>query len=324
VRLSELTAVDSTCQECGAQLASGQDWCLECGSATRGSLEPGRRGWRSVGLALGATVVLVLGAAAAAYAALSKTTPPTPAPKVITTIAQAPATPSAPAVPVTPPSTGSLGAAPTSTPSAKTKPPKTSSSEPGPKRSNTTPAGSNNEEPVGEGENESESTTGGAKGEPPVPILLDTNAAATYDPYNYALSGFGDPRLAVDGDTSTAWTAEVEPRVAPRMAVGLVIDLHAPRRVGSLTLISSTRGMTVQVYGSRDTSPPESITAHAWTTLSRSMKTKKRKTHIKLRRSDKSFRLIVLWISRAPATAVGTPSAPGQVSVNELELFPAK
>jgi hypothetical protein len=157
-----------------------------------------------------------------------------------------------------------------------------------------------------------------------VPILLDTNAPSTYNPYNYALSGFGDPRLAVDGDTSTAWTAVVEPRVAPLMAVGLMIDLHAPRRVGSLTLISSTRGMTVQVYGSRATSPPDSITADAWTTLSRSMKTKKRKTRIKLRHSDRSFRLVVLWISRAPATAVGTPSAPGQVSVDELELFPAK
>jgi hypothetical protein len=318
--------VNGTCQECGAELASGQDWCLRCGSAARGSLGPGRRGWRSIGLALGATAVLVLGAAAAAFAALSKTTPPAPAPKVVTTIAQAPATPSEPA---TPPSTGSEGFPPTS--SAQAKPPKKSSSESSPKRSNTAPGESNNGEPAegegeseGEGEGEGESTTGGAKGEPPVPILLDTNAAATYNPYEYALSGFGDPRLAVDGDTSTAWTAVVEPRVAPLMAVGIVIDLHAPRRVRSLTLISPTRGMTVQVYGSRASSPPDSITAHAWTALSKSTKTKKRRTRIKLRHTDSSFRLVVLWISRAPAGAVGTPSAPGQVSVDELELFPAK
>jgi hypothetical protein len=312
--------VNRTCHECGAQLADGQDWCLQCGSAARGSLEPGRRGWRSIGLALGATAVLVLGAAAAAYAALSKTTPPAPPPQVVTTIAQAPSVPTAP---VSPPSTGAPGV-PTA-PSAKVKPPKKSSVQPSPQSSQTTPGESNNEEPAGgEGENENESTTGSAKGEPPVPILLDTNAAATYNPYNYALSGFGDPRLAVDGDTSTAWTAVVEPRLAPRMAVGLVIDLHAPRRVGSLTLISSTRGMTVQAFGSRATSPPDSITARAWTTLSKSMKTKKRKTHIELRHSEESFRLVALWISRAPVTAVGTPSAPGQVSVDELELFAAK
>ena len=30
-----------------------------------------------------------------------------------------------------------------------------------------------------------------------------------------------------------------------------------------------------------------------------------------------------LWISRAPASAVGTPQAPGHVSVAELELLPA-
>jgi hypothetical protein len=51
---------------------------------------------------------------------------------------------------------------------------------------------------------------------------------------------------------------------------------------------------------------------------------KKRHEHIKLKDSTKAFRFITLWISRAPAAQVGTAEAPGHVSVNELELFPAK
>ena len=42
---------------------------------------------------------------------------------------------------------------------------------------------------------------------PEQPILLDTNAASTYNPYNYPESEFGDPSLVIDGETGTAWTA---------------------------------------------------------------------------------------------------------------------
>jgi hypothetical protein len=30
-----------------------------------------------------------------------------------------------------------------------------------------------------------------------------------------------------------------------------------------------------------------------------------------------------VWISGAPESAVGTPEAPGKVTINEIELFPA-
>jgi hypothetical protein len=50
---------------------------------------------------------------------------------------------------------------------------------------------------------------------------------------------------------------------------------------------------------------------------------KKRHQRITLRESQRAFRFVTLWISRAPAASVGTPQAPGHVSVNELELFPA-
>jgi hypothetical protein len=33
---------------------------------------------------------------------------------------------------------------------------------------------------------------------------------------------------------------------------------------------------------------------------------------------------VALWISKAPASSAGTPTAPGRVRIDELELFPAR
>jgi len=50
---------------------------------------------------------------------------------------------------------------------------------------------------------------------------------------------------------------------------------------------------------------------------------KERHDRIKLTGSS-AFRFVVLWITGVPAGSVGTPQAPGRVSVNELEaLLPA-
>jgi hypothetical protein len=49
----------------------------------------------------------------------------------------------------------------------------------------------------------------------------------------------------------------------------------------------------------------------------------KHRTNIKLRARKTGVRFITLWISKAPASALGTPAAPGHVSVDEVELFPA-
>jgi hypothetical protein len=157
----------------------------------------------------------------------------------------------------------------------------------------------------------------------PPAIVLDTDAAATYNPYGYPASEFGDPSLAIDGDASTAWTAQVNPAVAPKLAEGLVIDLKSAQRLSAMTLITATPGMSVQVYGSDGHTLPSSITDPEWVELSPYRVTHKHNVHIKLRDSTKAFRFVTLWISKAPATSVGTAQAPGHVSVNEIELFPA-
>jgi hypothetical protein len=332
---------ERTCANCGSPLNPGQDWCLQCGAGTPESLTTRAPRWRSAAAILGIAAVLAIGAATAAYAALSKGSPKPRS--VVTTVAQAVPPTTTPITPTTPTPTapGTTATTPTATPTAPgapitvnpllptgtTKPPKIPLTAPTPKSpsgTNTTPAkagtpGASETSPSTttpkptEGTNEPKATS----------IVLDTNAASTYNPYNYPASSFGDPSLAIDGESNTGWTAQVEPTVAPKMAEGIAIDLKTPRRVSALALVTSTPGMTVQVYGANGSALPTSITAPAWVQLSPYFLEKKKRVHIKLRHSAKAFRFVVLWISGAPAASVGTPQAPGHVAVNELELFPA-
>lgn len=316
------------CANCGAALGDGQDWCLQCGAAVPGSLDAGGPGWRSATTVLAVTTVLVLGAAAAAYAALTQPGPRTLAPKVIT-VAQAPPT-TLGATSGTPTTSGSLGTPTTIKPlPSTTAAPKIPLTATTPRSSGSTGFGTGtNSGSTGSGTGTTKSSTKSSGGttttEPPPPILLDTNAASTYNPYGYPTSWFGDPALAIDGETSTAWTALLNPAVAPKMAEGLAIDLKTGQKVGSVALITSTPGMIVQVYGANGTTLPASITDPAWVALSPSLDAKKRTTKIKLRDASRAFRFVTLWISQAPQSSIGTPSAPGRVSVNELELFSAK
>ncbi len=322
---------DQTCAKCGAPMALGQDWCLQCGAGARGSL--GLSSARSAATILGVTAVLVLGAAAAGYAALSKGKhrPATVTTTVAQTTTPAPATPGV-TTPVTPgsPSAGTPGLT-----LPRVKPPKIPLSTRTPKFPSTTtlkfPSATSPISPsTGAPSNTSTTTTpaiapsGGATTPESLPaaILLDTNAASTYNPYSYPASDFGDPSLAIDGDNATAWTARVEPASAPKMAEGVLINLKSRRKLSAIKLVTSTPGMTVQVFGANGHTAPASITDRAWVALSRYEVVKKKHLRITLRDSNTAFSFVTLWISHAPAASVGTPEAPGHVSVNEIELFP--
>lgn len=320
---------------------------MQCGAGTPESLTTRAPSWRSAAAVFAIAAILAIGAATAAYAALSKGSPKPRS--VLTTVAQATvpptATPTTPTTTPTPTAPGVTATTPTATPPApgtpttvnpllptgSTKPPKIPLTAPTPKSSSgttTTPAKTGT--PGGSGTSPSTTTPKTAEGTPPAnephppAIVLDTDAASTYNPYNYPASGFGDPSLAIDSEANTGWTAQVEPTVAPKMAEGIAIDLKTPRRVSALVLVTTTPGMTVQVYGANGSALPASIVDPGWVQLSPYFVEKKKHVRIKLRHSAKAFRFVVLWISGAPAASVGTPQAPGHVSVNELELFPAK
>ena len=341
---SAQAASGRTCASCDAPLQDGQQWCLHCGAGQPGSLgEP--RGWRPLSTLALAALLLVVAAAAAGAAALGshKSTPPA-APL---TVAQAPAT-------ATPPPATAPGAA-TTTPSIPATPPAASTPVKAPRipKASTganplfpstskppklpAPASTPKTQGTGTGTQTAPSTKATGTGttteakspsssegnaEQPSAILLDTNAASTYNPYKYPEAGFGDPALAIDQEVATAWTAQVQPSSAPLMAAGLLVDLNTPTRLGSVKLITMTPGMTVQIYGASGSQAPTAITEPGWTPLSASHVLKKKSSQLKLNTGGKSFRFLVVWIVKAPASAVGTPQAPGHVDINEVELFP--
>jgi hypothetical protein len=324
-----------SCAKCGAPLDDRQDWCLKCGAGAPDSLRTRTPTWRSAAVILTTLALLVLGAVGAAYAALGKGN----SKPAVTTVAQVPApvtpTPRTPATtlpPATPTTPAKIGVPTTIKPATPPKIPLASPTPtPTPSVPAVTPTGSGGSTPTISIPKATNPSTPVGEAHPEA-LLLDTNAAATYNPYNYSAANFGDPSLAIDGDSSTGWTALVEPTVAPKMAEGLVIDLNEPRRLSAAGLSTTTPGMTVQIYGANGEAPPTSITDPAWVALTPAIVAKKKHARIKFGGSTsagqaaakKAYRFIVLWISQAPDAAVGTPTAPGHVSVNELELFKRK
>lgn len=294
---------------------------MQCGAGAPGSLSSGP-GWRTGAGILAVTGLLVVGASVAAYAALTK---PKPRPKVVAIVKPA-STPS-----YTLPGAGATGT--TGVPGIPTTvspaPPKIPTQAPTPKSTEPSPAFPPETETTSTTKSTKESSGGGGKeegakesseSEPPSPILLDTNAASVYNPYAYPATLFGDPSLAIDGEASTPWTAQVQPEKAPRMAEGLLLDLKEPQKLGSATVKTSTTGASVEVYGANGAALPASITEPAWTRLVGLKTLKKKSTAFKLKTKGKSFRYVVLWLAKAPASS--TAANPGRVAIGEFELFP--
>ncbi len=351
-----------TCANCGAEMGPAQDWCLQCGAGAPGSLGADPPSWRTGAAVAALAAALVLGAAAAGYAALNRgkspphvvtiarsTTPGVPGAAATPGVPGAAATPGTAGGAATGTGSGALtgtGLPGTSTPGKAGAPgvpklnlhlklglPKTLIKLPKipltaitPKPAATTPA-STTPAATTPASTTPASTTPASTGEgsatQPEAILLDTDAASTYNPNALPASSFGDPSLTIDEDTSTAWTAQVEPALAPRVEAGVALDLKSPRKLSALKLITDTPGMTIQVLATSASTLPAAITDPAWVKLSSSTVETQRRLRIALRDTTKAFRFVMLWISRAPAASVGTPQAPGHVSVNELEVFPA-
>lgn len=313
---------------------------MQCGTGRPHSVAAGP-GWRTGAAILGATGLLVCGASVAAYAALNKAKPKprvalvalkgsttsvpptavpttpgstpgaaTPVPGTPTTVKGAP--PKIPLQTPTPPASGANTEANNALFPPETKTTKTSST------TKTTAAPTKTESQGSGGEGGSETKTG-TGAEAPSPILLDTNAAGTYNPYHYPAALFGDPSMAIDGEASTAWTAQVQAVAAPRMAEGLLLDLKTPQKLGSVAVKTTTTGITVEVYGANGSAPPSSISDPGWKRIVGLKVLKKKSTMLALKANAKSYRFVVLWLAKAPAAS--TAAAPGTVSINEFELF---
>jgi hypothetical protein len=316
-------------------MQEGQDWCLQCGTGKPQGFGGGP-GWRTGVAILAATALLVGGAAVAAYAALNKTKHK---PAVVALVVKTSATTTTPTTTTTAPSATPTPGTPTTVKGAapkiplQTATPKSSAGEseglfPPETKTTSTPKTTTPTKTTEESKKSStEKSTGSegsetktSAGESPSPILLDTNAASVYNPYSFPASLFGDPSLAIDGEVKTAWTAQVQATVAPKMAEGLVLDLNTPQKLGGATVKTTTTGTTVEIYGANGSTLPTTINTPAWARLVGLKVLKKQTTPLKLKTNGKAYRYILLWLAKAPPSS--TAANPGQVSINELELFP--
>src|SRR5204863_1384001 len=137
-----------------------------------------------------------------------------------------PAQPATPVPPVSTPKVPPIGAPTTIKPAIPLKTPKIPLPAITPKPAKAPVVSSPPKPPKGGGTTPAATPKKGAGGNTRVPVsvseqasamLLDTNAASTYNPSSQPAGNFGDPRLAIDGDTSTGWTARVDPASAPNM-----------------------------------------------------------------------------------------------------------
>ena len=285
------TTAHRPCATCAAPMASGQDGCLECGSAQPGRL--GARAGRRAALTVAAAcALLATGAGAAAYAALSTEAEPVAAAPPPAAVAPAPAPPAATTPPPAEEETPVVEA-PKSKPAPVPKP--ADDPEPAPAAPDPAPA------PSGE--------DGGGDDAPapePEPIALDASSASTYDPEGRA--GGGDrPRRAVDGRDGTAWEVPVADDGSVR--VGLAVSLKQARALTRIAFGADTPGFTVEVYGTRAASLPPNVLDERWELIdTRSDVGVREEIDVKGK-----YRHVLLWVTEQPADT--------KVAVPEIQLF---
>jgi outer membrane biosynthesis protein TonB len=294
-------AVARTCESCGTDMAAGQDWCLECGTAAPGRL--GRRpGLRAAATVVGLTIALVAGAVTAGYAAISSdagrdvAAPPAAA---ATPIAQAPpSTPAAPA-PVAP-----------AAQLPKVSPPKTATPPPPVHSTPAPPPVSTPSTPPATG---TPSTTPSTPADnAPQAIDLGADAASLYDPYTRA-SDEGDTADAYDGDPTTAYSVSATAD-GQDMQLGLVVDLAKKRTITDLRLRTSTPGFRMELYAADTKQLPPDILDTRWAHLKNRSDVAKNEKVTGLAPDGHKYRYVLVWLTTPP-------KAGPTVKINELKLL---
>jgi hypothetical protein len=301
------------CEQCGAMMAPGQDWCLDCGTAAPGRL--GRRpGMRTAATVVGLTLALVAGAVTAGYAAINGDAgrdTAKPAAASGAPVAQAP-----PSTPVAPPPTTSVPATPT-TALPSVKPPVTATPSPAPATSQPAAPAPGSSSPTTSTPTTSTPTTSTpSKPTTPAiePIDLGADAASLYDPYTRSTAS-SDPADAYDGDTTTAWKVTTAGG-SQEMEVGLVVDLGKRRSIKELKLHTGTPGFRLEAYAADTAQVPPDILDTRWAHLNSKSGVAKDDT-VALAQDSHKYRYVLLWVGKPPTSSKPNPT----VKINELTIL---
>jgi hypothetical protein len=322
------------CPTCQAELADGQDWCLNCGQAQPGRLAnlPGKRAAATV---LALTTVLVGGAVAASYAALQDGSA-APGSSNPTQLAQA--STAQPAAPVPAPAadpSAALPAQPTTSAPADPAPtlPDTSSTPATSAPASPTPAtpapaaGSGSSTTSGSsGSTKSKGSSTDGKADTrtsttptetaPVPIKLDGSAAALYDPYTRNTATGGDATKTLDADPGTSFPVTVAPG-SGSIGAGVTVDLGKQRGLREVDLTTKTPGFKVEVYATDSDELPPDVLDTRWAHLKDVSDVGAgagNKQIISLGSGTTKYRHLLLWFTAPPSDGL-------TVRVSELKLL---
>jgi hypothetical protein len=298
----------------------GQEWCLECGAARPDRLNAWP-GWAGGAAVLAVTGVLAAGAVAAAWAGLSADSKKVAA---STTQAALPAQPDvppgqAPGTTQPPPAQPPAQPPANTTPPAAAKPPKATqatktppATPPPSSNSSSTPAPS---APSSTTTTPKQDTTSPQHSKPVsklTAVKLEQDAAKTYNPYARQGAENADPKLTLDGDPKTSWTASVDSSQG-KAAIGVDLDLGKLTGVRQLRLRTATPGMNVEIYGARTKDAPVSIQDPDWTHITTQLDVAS-VGRIRLGDGAKKYRHIQVWITEAAPEG-------RELSLSELQLF---
>jgi hypothetical protein len=320
----EGVAAARACPTCQAELAAGQDWCLDCGQAQPGRLAnlPGKRAAATV---LALTTVLVGGAVAASYAALQDGSA-APGSANATQLAQAstpqPAAPAPVPAPAEPTTALPVDPAPTPPADSSTTLPDTSKTPaPAPTPTPTpTPAppassGTSTSSPPKDSKADTRTSTTPAD-TTPEPMKLDGAASALYDPYTRNTAVGGDATKTLDGDPGTSFPVTVAAG-SGSIAAGMVVDLGKQRGIREVDLTTKTPGFKVELYATDSDELPPDVLDTRWAHLKDVSDVGAgagNKQMISLGSGTTKYRHLLLWFTAPPTDGL-------TVRVSELKLL---
>ncbi len=129
----------------------------------------------------------------------------------------------------------------------------------------------------------------------------------------------GDPAAVLDGDPATSWSVALPtPELVATPQAGLLIDLGTPTKLRRLTVTPTTPGTTIEVYGAKGDTAPESLADKRWKVLATQLDVDG-PTRITLGEDGVGtgkVRWLLVYFAAGPDDGVST-----SVGLSELELY---
>jgi hypothetical protein len=132
-----------------------------------------------------------------------------------------------------------------------------------------------------------------------------------YDPYGDGAPNGSDLAAVTDKDRSTTWSTKEYPDGSVGKGTGLVLHSASPVAARLLQVRTPEPGLSLNVYGSRDATPPDSLAGWHKLASETGIEDKQR---IELGTDGQKYRLYLVWITKLPAARTSA-------TLSELELF---